>query len=70
MNQVATILSHTLCVQGQFGALVSKKPAKWIGREWEMDIQFHIHGKGHQLFGDGFAIWYTQDRVRRGNGEQ
>ena len=27
---------------------------------WEMTIEFHVHGKGTKLFGDGFAVWFTE----------
>ncbi len=27
---------------------------------WEMIIQFSVHGQGKTLFGDGLAIWYTK----------
>ena len=29
---------------------------------WEVLIHFHVHGKGKDLFGDGFAFWYTKHR--------
>lgn len=35
-------------------------------RNWELQVQFKVHGKGKELFGDGFAIWYTKDRARDG----
>lgn len=30
--------------------------------DWEIQVQFHVHGNGKDLFGDGFAIWYARDR--------
>lgn len=29
---------------------------------WEMILHFNVHGSGKNLFGDGFALWYTKDR--------
>uniref|UniRef100_A0A672NH54 Vesicular integral-membrane protein VIP36-like n=1 Tax=Sinocyclocheilus grahami TaxID=75366 RepID=A0A672NH54_SINGR len=35
--------------------------------DWEMHVQFKIHGSGKKnLHGDGFAIWYTKDRLHPG----
>lgn len=33
---------------------------------WEMLLQFSVHGSGKNLFGDGFALWYTKDRNNMG----
>jgi len=35
-------------------------------RHWELHVHFKVHGKGKDLFGDGFAIWYTKDRLELG----
>jgi mannose-binding lectin 2 len=35
-------------------------------RNWEVQVQFHVHGSGKTLFGDGFAMWYTKDRSELG----
>ncbi|KTF88041.1 hypothetical protein cypCar_00029139, partial [Cyprinus carpio] len=36
-------------------------------KDWEMHVQFKIHGSGKKnLHGDGFAIWYTKDRLHTG----
>lgn len=37
-----------------------------MGRNWEVHVGFKVHGKGNELFGDGFAIWYTKDRMQTG----
>jgi mannose-binding lectin 2 len=29
-------------------------------------VQFKVHGKGSDLFGDGLAIWYAKDRMQSG----
>ncbi len=34
--------------------------------DWEMQFQFHVHGSGKELFGDGFAMWYTKERNKLG----
>lgn len=31
-------------------------------KDWEVQFQFHVHGNGKELFGDGFAFWYTKQR--------
>ncbi|KAJ8050587.1 Vesicular integral-membrane protein VIP36 [Holothuria leucospilota] len=31
---------------------------------WELHVQFKVHGQGRTLFGDGFALWYTKDRMK------
>jgi mannose-binding lectin 2 len=28
---------------------------------WEMIVHFSVHGTGKNLFGDGFAMWYTKE---------
>lgn len=36
-------------------------------RDWEMQVHFKIHGQGKKnLNGDGFALWYTKDRMQTG----
>lgn len=35
-------------------------------RNWELQVQLKIHGKGKDLFGDGMALWYAKDRMRTG----
>jgi mannose-binding lectin 2 len=34
--------------------------------DWEVQFQFHVHGHGKDLFGDGFAFWYARDRNQLG----
>ena len=35
-------------------------------RNWELQVQFKVTGSTKDLFGDGFAIWYTRDRMQGG----
>lgn len=35
-------------------------------RNWEVVVSFKVAGKGKDLFGDGFAIWYAKDRMISG----
>lgn len=35
-------------------------------RNWDLQVHFKVHGKGKDLFGDGFAIWYTKDYLIEG----
>jgi len=46
------------------GALWNKIPCRT--RNWEMQVQFKVSGTTKDLFGDGFAIWYTKDRMVEG----
>ena len=34
-----------------------------------MHVRFKVwsHNKKDNLFGDGFALWYTKDRMEKGN---
>ncbi|CAB3369477.1 Hypothetical predicted protein [Cloeon dipterum] len=48
--------------------LQSKEGAIWNTipcnvKNWELHVHFKVHGKGKDLFGDGFAIWYAKDRM-------
>lgn len=31
-----------------------------------MHVHFKVHGQGRTLFGDGFALWYTKERMKKG----
>lgn len=49
----------------------SKKGSVWNNvrcyvKDWEMLLHFKIHGTGDTLFGDGFAFWYSRDRLQEG----
>lgn len=33
---------------------------------WEMVLHFGVHGQGKNLFGDGFAVWYTKEHGEMG----
>lgn len=35
-------------------------------QNWEINVSFKVSGKGKELFGDGFAIWYAKDRLVNG----
>ncbi|XP_015748797.1 PREDICTED: VIP36-like protein [Acropora digitifera] len=32
-----------------------------------MLLHFKVHGAGDSLFGDGFAFWYSRDRMQEGS---
>ncbi|KAK7006068.1 Vesicular integral-membrane protein VIP36, partial [Halocaridina rubra] len=52
-------------IQSQRGAIWNKAP---LGvRNWELQIHFKVHGKGKDLFGDGFAVWYVKDPMQTGD---
>lgn len=54
----------TADVQSQTGSLWNQVPV--MSRNWELLVQFKVHGKGKDLYGDGFAVWYTRDRLVNG----
>lgn len=35
-------------------------------KDWEIQFQFKNHGSGKDLYGDGFAMWYTKERNQMG----
>lgn len=35
-------------------------------QNWELVVQFKVHGKGKELFGDGLALWYAKERMVSG----
>lgn len=35
-------------------------------RNWEVNVQFKVHGKAKELFGDGMALWYSKHRMTTG----
>uniref|UniRef100_A0A6I8PLY3 Lectin, mannose binding 2 like n=1 Tax=Ornithorhynchus anatinus TaxID=9258 RepID=A0A6I8PLY3_ORNAN len=52
-------------MQSKQGALWNRVPCYL--RDWELQVHFRIHGQGKKnLNGDGFAIWYTKDRMQPG----
>jgi len=50
--------------QSQQGAIWNTVPVKV--RNWELQVQFKVSGSTKDLYGDGFAIWYTRDRMQGG----
>jgi len=46
------------------GALWNKIPCRV--RNWEVQIQFKVTGTTKDLFGDGFAFWYSKERMVSG----
>jgi len=47
------------------GALWNKIPCKV--RNWEVQVSFKVTGTTKDLFGDGFAFWYTKERMVQGD---
>ena len=33
-----------------------------MSRNWEILMEFKVHGQGRTLYGDGFALWYSHER--------
>ncbi|WVQ72960.1 hypothetical protein IAR50_002522 [Cryptococcus sp. DSM 104548] len=33
---------------------------------WQIDVDFKVDGKANNIFGDGFAMWVSQDRAKTG----
>uniref|UniRef100_H2Y8X6 L-type lectin-like domain-containing protein n=1 Tax=Ciona savignyi TaxID=51511 RepID=H2Y8X6_CIOSA len=50
--------------QAKLGSVWNKIPCYL--RDWEMQVQFKVHGGGRTLAADGFAIWYTKERMTPG----
>ena len=48
--------------QSQLGFLYCKKPVDYPN--WEVKFKFNVHGETGHLYGDGFAFWYTEHRLR------
>ncbi|CAF2832631.1 unnamed protein product [Rotaria sp. Silwood2] len=46
-------------IQSKAGGLWNTIPVSYP--DWEMHVQFKVHGGGTSLFGDGFVIWYVRD---------
>ncbi|XP_076439402.1 VIP36-like protein [Babylonia areolata] len=57
-------ISLTPNLQGQQGAMWNN--ARCISSNWEVHIQFKVHGATRSWFGDGMAFWYTQERMETG----
>ncbi|XP_075457982.1 VIP36-like protein isoform X2 [Ascaphus truei] len=52
-------------MQSKQGAVWNRVPCYL--RDWELQVHFKIHGQGKKnLNGDGFAIWYTKDKMQPG----
>merc|ERR1712137_795741 len=51
-------------LQSKSGAIWNTVPCR--SRNWELQVQFKVSGKGKDLFGDGFAIWYAKERMVQG----
>ena len=56
-----------------FASLASSCPCLYLFvlqpvgmHNWEVVIQFQVHGQGKHLFGDGFAFWYTKEKGQGG----
>lgn len=51
-------------LQSKEGAIWNTVPCNV--RNWELQVHFKVHGKGKDLYGDGFAIWYAKERMITG----
>ncbi|XP_076295456.1 vesicular integral-membrane protein VIP36 isoform X2 [Lasioglossum baleicum] len=51
-------------LQSKQGAIWNSVPCH--ARNWELQVHFKVHGKGRDLFGDGFVIWYAKERMQYG----
>jgi len=49
----------------QKGSIWSKEPCYM--HDWEMHVQFKIHGSGKTLAADGMAFWYTRTKMVPGS---
>lgn len=48
-------------IQSRSGSLWNSVPC--MSQNWEVTVNFKVSGKGKELYGDGFAIWYAKDRL-------
>lgn len=62
----SAVVRLTADEQGQRGWMFTRQPLNTLGQEWQIDVEFRIHGKGMTYFGDGFAMWYTPKRFQSG----
>ncbi|XP_073415644.1 VIP36-like protein isoform X1 [Dendrobates tinctorius] len=52
--------------QSKQGAVWNRMPCYL--RDWELQVNFKVHGQGKKnLNGDGFALWFTKDRMQEGS---
>ncbi|XP_073509788.1 VIP36-like protein isoform X3 [Phyllobates terribilis] len=52
--------------QSKQGAVWNRMPCYL--RDWELQVYFKVHGQGKKnLNGDGFAVWFTKDRMQEGS---
>ncbi|CAM9375667.1 vesicular integral-membrane protein VIP36-like isoform X1 [Lampetra fluviatilis] len=52
--------------QSKLGAMWNTVPCHVT--DWEMHVHFKVHGQGKKnLHGDGFAVWYTKDKMQLGS---
>ncbi|KAI4462129.1 vesicular mannose-binding lectin [Holotrichia oblita] len=51
-------------VQSKVGSLWNTVPVNV--KHWDLQVHFKTHGRGKDLYGDGFAIWYAKDRLQNG----
>ena len=63
----ACVWAASAQAQGQRGYAFTKTPLDGIGTEWEIDVEFRIHGGGMTYYGDGFAMWYTPTKYEEGH---
>lgn len=45
--------------QSRAGGLWNTIPV--VYPDWEMHVQFKIHGSNYNFFGDGLVIWYVRE---------
>ncbi|KAF9148973.1 hypothetical protein BG015_009265 [Linnemannia schmuckeri] len=51
-------------VPSQSGWLWSRLPL--MAKNFQVDFQFEVDGKGDGIVGDGFAVWFTKERAEQG----
>ena len=50
--------------QSRVGGLWSTIPV--VYPDWEIQVQFKVHGENKNIFADGFAIWYVKTPLKIG----
>lgn len=61
-NKYIRLTADTQSLKGSLWSII---PVEMT--DWEMQVQFKVHGHGKDLFGDGFTIWYARDRNKLGD---
>eukprot|EP00116_Pleurobrachia_bachei_P006633 sb/3466895/ len=65
-NNTTNLISHTtkllITPSARMPFCFAKRHSRpLMARNWEMLLEFKVHGAGRTLYGDGFAMWYVAE---------